>query len=741
MMMSRLFSLLAFLLLGVMPARALNLVVTSSGDSGPGTLRQAVETANGAAGDDVITFTLSGDQPTVDLSSELTVTGTDRLTITAEGLSTRVTLSPLGASRIFKVNAGATLELIDLVLADGFAPSGGEGLDGDTPTKGADGEHGGAIYNDGGILKIRECYLSANLAGFGGRGGNKESVVNPGLASGGGGKGGKGGAIYSSGAGAEVWIEDSAITGNEAGTGGFAGSLVSGASGSIGDAGEGGAGGAIFCEGGYLSIRNVFIGDNRAGRGGGGGEHENGGTGGAGGKGGYGGAVACVNTVIEISDSTIETNSAGDGGAGGDVFGDSTDVRGAGGAGGDGGGLWASGLPDSLVPHVATSLFHQNRAGNGWTGGSSEETTGGDSGTPGGAGGSGGGIFLSGADGAVIKIVNSTLLRNDAGEGGAGGSGSNNGTGGNGGNAGNGGGIALWRAGVDYSIELIHVSVLANAAVGPGAGGLPSGSTAGSASSGGGIWEVAGGIKTVNGPGLSLANTVVASNNGGSVADVANFTSLGSNFTSGDPEVDALADNGGPTLTVAPLQGSPLLDEGGDLADEPVTDQRGEPRPFNGVPDIGAFEAKLQPDARIGTTSNPATHRIDNVYTPTGAGQTIAVRTAGAARRLFYFSLQNDGEISDDLTLHGTKGNATVVANVYRLTGGRVNVTSQLVTGSLLAGIEPGETLLYQVEVKARSKKKRAKQVLAYRVNSSITTMRDAVQASVIGSKPKKKKS
>ncbi|MCL4785375.1 MAG: hypothetical protein KJ070_01075 [Verrucomicrobia bacterium] len=51
-----------------------------------------------------------------------------------------------------------------------------------------------------------------------------------------------------------------------------------------------------------------------------------------------------------------------------------------------------------------------------------------------------------------------------------------------------------------------------------------------------------------------------------------------------------LQDNGGPTLTCAPLQGSPAIDNANSTG-APGTDQRGVPRPQGAVVDIGALEA------------------------------------------------------------------------------------------------------------------------------------------------------
>jgi hypothetical protein len=52
-----------------------------------------------------------------------------------------------------------------------------------------------------------------------------------------------------------------------------------------------------------------------------------------------------------------------------------------------------------------------------------------------------------------------------------------------------------------------------------------------------------------------------------------------------DPQLAALADNGGPTETMALAAGSPAIDVGTSCPD---TDQRGMPR--NGPCDAGAFE-------------------------------------------------------------------------------------------------------------------------------------------------------
>jgi hypothetical protein len=97
----------------------------------------------------------------------------------------------------------------------------------------------------------------------------------------------------------------------------------------------------------------------------------------------------------------------------------------------------------------------------------------------------------------------------------------------------------------------------------------------------------------------------------------ANFTAPTS-WNNADPRLAPLADNGGPTLTMALLPDSPAIDAG-DNALAPATDQRGVPRPIGAASDIGAFE--LEP--KLTLTRGPAGEvRLEYVFQP---GQTNAV--------------------------------------------------------------------------------------------------------------------
>jgi predicted outer membrane repeat protein len=173
-----------------------------------------------------------------------------------------------------------------------------------------------------------------------------------------------------------------------------------------------------------------------------------------------------------------------------------------------------------------------------------------------------------------------------------------------------GGGISNFMAG---TLTITNSTVSGN--VGALGGGIDSAGTATVRSStffgntGGGILN----------PGLhpvTLQDTIVASsppNCSGVVTSLGNnlegtdtcsFTAAG-DLRNTDPQLGALADNGGPTMTHALPPTSPAVDAGGGC---PATDQRGMLRPADGngdgtaVCDIGAYEYTPPPVSTTSTT-------------------------------------------------------------------------------------------------------------------------------------------
>jgi len=137
--------------LATLPARAETLVVTSTADSGHGSLRQAISDANSG---DTIAFadTLSGSRIVL-TNGQLVLTRS--LTIDASTLPSGITISGNNTSRIFYVTAGATNVVLDsLTITNGFA----------------DGIGGGILANSGSSLTLNHCTLVRNLATYSGGG-------------------------------------------------------------------------------------------------------------------------------------------------------------------------------------------------------------------------------------------------------------------------------------------------------------------------------------------------------------------------------------------------------------------------------------------------------------------------------------------------------------------------------------------------------------------------------------------
>lgn len=205
-------------LVTVSPARAAVVTVTNNADSGPGSLRQAIE--NSGAGDVIqfdmtrvsspITLTSGG----LTLSHDLTITGPGAAQLAVRGGNT---------VRVFFIEAELTVSMSGLTISAGrftgagsIGANGGGGIYNDHGTLNltsciitgnsansgncaSNGGSGGGIYNDHGVLTITKCGITANNANFNGNG-----TLN----------GGSGGGIYNDNG--TLNVSESTFSGNTA---------------------------------------------------------------------------------------------------------------------------------------------------------------------------------------------------------------------------------------------------------------------------------------------------------------------------------------------------------------------------------------------------------------------------------------------------------------------------------------------------------------------------------------------
>lgn len=154
--------------------------VTTTADSGAGSLRQAVSDANGNAGADQIVFSGAGASGQIVLTGgELAISASDDLTITGPG-SGALSVSGNDASRIFNITAGgpATIGISGLTLTHGLSSSGGGALsatgsaavnlDDVKVTNSTSSAPGGGIYTSNGKLTLSHSTLSGNTGSSGG---------------------------------------------------------------------------------------------------------------------------------------------------------------------------------------------------------------------------------------------------------------------------------------------------------------------------------------------------------------------------------------------------------------------------------------------------------------------------------------------------------------------------------------------------------------------------------------------
>jgi len=419
--------------------------------------------------------------------------------------------------------------------------------------------------------------------------------------------------VYGAGITAEgpTTLTDVVVTGNQA----FGGDGGDGAGGSAGGGGNGGGGGyadgAGISGGTSMTLVRVTVTGNTA-RGGNGGNGGTNGPGGIGGPSGYAGGVGvdmASKSSLTIVDSTISDNhgASGKGGQGG-LGGTITGAGGAGGAGesSDGGGLFSNGI----VKLTNVTFSGNSMAGaTGGNGGAARSAT---SPTAGGAGGfswggSGGAIALM--NGAAAQFAAVTIAGNEAGAGtpGKGAPGSD------GGAAGAVGGTSAPQGGNVFVYGIVPTSLTIRGTI----------IADGTAPGGKGDCEVGGkGVLLSAGHNLEDEHACIAAPRAGDLL--------------GTPAgLGPLADNGGPTPTMALAAGSAAIGAGEpscvDAAGKPLAaDQRGLPR--LSPCDIGAFQTQPVPAATPGP--GPSGQGEPSPLPPKSASRPVLSRLAISPARV-----------------------------------------------------------------------------------------------------------
>jgi hypothetical protein len=299
------FLLCLLLAWGTIPVRAATINVTTTADSGAGSLREAL--TNAGAGD-TITFTISG---TIQLLSNLPDITANGLTINGNG----ATINGGTDIRVFTITGNVSVTINNLTMTGG-------GCNSACPRQ---YDFGGGIYNTG-TLTISNSTLSSNSATNGGGGiynaSGTVTLTNSTLSS--------NSATYGSGiynASGTMTISNSTLSGNSAFDGGGG---IYNASGTVtisnstlsGNSANGGGGG-IYNDG-TLTLSNSTLSSNSARTGIGGGIRNNGGTLTinnstlSGNSASYGGGgIYNSSGTVSISNSTLSGNSVRSGGGGG----------------------------------------------------------------------------------------------------------------------------------------------------------------------------------------------------------------------------------------------------------------------------------------------------------------------------------------------------------------------------------------------------------------------------------------
>jgi hypothetical protein len=578
----------AIVLCGPMPPTVLatTLTVTSTADSGPGSLRAAM--ASAADGDTIDATAVTG---TIRLTSgELVVA--KNVTIVGPGPANLV-VDGNAAGTVFHVLPNAKASILNLTITNGKA---------NNYTFPA--FTGGGIFNDHAVLIVSNCVVTDNSAVYGGgisnngHDGSAEltllaSVVAGNVAT----DDGLGGGIYNDGSArgsALLTIADSVVSSNRVNFGlggggvcnkGAGGRAVIVASNSSFDGNFGKQGGAVFnWDFASFQATDVVLSGNYA---------------------SAGGAIfnlsQNVSASVTITNGTLNNNTASQ----------------------TGGAIYSLAQGGTAVVVVASSTISSNAAGPfyGFGGGIFNQSSGGRTAAAvtflgsilnGNSAIVGGGIFSSSPDASASTTIIGCLLHSNLASQ-------------------LGGGAANGSVNDDATMLIANSTFSGNSATN-GPGGIFN--TSAGRSIGSATLQIGSTILNAGGWGVNLSSEmswVVSEGYNLSSDDGGGFLNQPTDLLNTDPMLSPLQDNGGPTFTHALLCGSPAIDKGTNFASL-VTDQRGLglARTFDNpsVPnaaggdgtDIGAFELQAGACAPIDSDGDGVPDDRDQCpNTPPGA--------------------------------------------------------------------------------------------------------------------------
>jgi len=116
----------------------------------------------------------------------------------------------------------------------------------------------------------------------------------------------------------------------------------------------------------------------------------------------------------------------------------------------------------------------------------------------------------------------------------------------------------------------------------------------------------------------------------------------------------------------------------------------------------------VQPDLRIGTKKALTKHKGDEVINPNGAQQGIRLKLEGRNKERFFFAIENDGNVVDDLRLSEAGAGNILKTKYFNIQGGRTNITATVRTGGEAASdLAPGKFERFEAQTKYRKLLKR----------------------------------